>query len=98
MKIYLSKYIFIFEEGRTMIFLHNRLLYFVHVIDSLTSAVQPFVAVCVQGLGPQLVQVTISFAPVVPPVVAPPSRFFLPYDRVSVEETHILNYTLFFIF
>lgn len=58
---------------------------------TLTSAVQPFVAVCVQGLGPQLVQVTISFAPVVPPVVAPPSRFFLPYDRVSVEETYSLN-------
>jgi len=62
----------------------------------LTSAVQPFVAVCVQGLGPQLVQLTISFAPVAPPVVAPPSRFFLPCDRVSVEETYILNNNVLF--
>lgn len=50
----------------------------------------PLVAVCVQGLGPQLVQVTISFGPVVAPVGGPPSRFFLPCDRVSVEETYIL--------
>lgn len=64
---------------------------YTHITDSFTSAVQPFVAVCVQGLGPQLVQVTISFGPVAPPVVGPPSRFFLPCDRVSVEETYILN-------
>ncbi|KAI4487379.1 hypothetical protein M0804_005528 [Polistes exclamans] len=51
-----------------------------------TSAVQPLVAVCVHGFGPQLVQVTISFGPVPPPVGGPPSRFFLPCDRVSVEE------------
>lgn len=64
-------------------------------ISLLTSAVQPFVAVCVQGLGPQLVQVTISFTPVVPPVVVPPSRFFLPCDRVSVEETYNFNDNIF---
>lgn len=52
----------------------------------------PLVVVCVQGLGPQLVQVTISFGPVVAPVGGPPSRFFLPCDRVSVEETYILTY------
>lgn len=57
-----------------------------------TSAVHPLVVVCVQGLGPQLVQVTISFGPVVAPVGGPPSRFFLPCDRVSVEETYILTY------
>lgn len=51
----------------------------------------PLVVVCVQGLGPQLVQVTISFGPVVAPVGGPPSRFFLPCDRVSVEETYILT-------
>lgn len=51
----------------------------------------PLVVVCVHGLGPQLVQVTISFGPVVAPVGGPPSRFFLPCDRVSVEETYILT-------
>jgi len=87
------KYIFIF--------LKNTIFYIIYCDtctynNLLTSAVQPFVVVCVQGLGPQLVQAIISFGPVVP--VAPPSLFFLPYDRVSIEDTYIFNYKFFLLY
>lgn len=69
-------------------YIYSQLIFYKN--NEFTSAGQPLVAVCVQGFGPQLLQVTISFGPVVP-VAVPPSLFFLPCDRVIVEETFIFK-------